>query len=265
MIRREPPKVASTDNDAGDRWKDTPPMNALLEVIDKAKQVFRSDSMSLSDAGLTLDIYHRYLSTHYHLAKGVQRDFFKCAGHPALSGNYSLRRFLVDLGIEEEPYHKVAEHDLGKLGLHPLACPLDAALWWAYFDELVEHRPFVRIGAACVLEKLAGEEFDGNVLGKTSFLNASNTRFLEIHMHSRPRGDQIIEALEDETLSTEAASNLVEGANTGAIIYLRLMRWAVGQNELTEIFSGQTKQSRLEGGQYFDLDDLCTATKGEEG
>ena len=131
-------------------------------------------------------------------AKGVQRDFLKVAGHPRLSGKAGLRSFLFKFGLEEEAHYKVAEIDLDRMGEKPLPCPLDVSLWWAYFDQIVEHRPFVRLGATCVLENLgAGAGALGHrLLDEAPFLNKGNTRFLTIHFHELlPHGDQIINAL----------------------------------------------------------------------
>lgn len=234
----------------------------VLSVVEKAKEVFRKDLENLdSKGGLTNEIYHRYLSFQYHLTKGVQRAFMKCAGHPDLAGKNQLREFLFKLAIEEEPHYRVAEIDLERMGLKPLACPLDAALWWSYFDEIVEERPFVRLGATCILENLgAGVGVVGRgLLEKAPFLTKYNTRFLEIHFHEiLPHGDQIISALETAPLNQENVNDLVEGANTGAIIYLRLSRWAIGLDSLTcDVFNSTTGRQRAEQGEYKDLEELC--------
>lgn len=236
-------------------------IDSVLAVVESAKEVFSSDLHGLSDTGgLTVEMYHRYLSFQYHLTKGVQRAFMKCAGHPALSGKNRLREFLFKFALEEEPHYRVAEIDLERMGLEPTAMPLDVALWWAYFDQVVEERPFVRIGATCVLENLgAGAGAMGHaLLDSAPYLNKSNTRFLEIHFHEiLPHGDQIIGALESAPLQQADIDDLVEGAHTGAIIYLRLARWAMGKDELTTRFDGLTGADREEQGNYEELEELC--------
>lgn len=96
-----------------------------------------------------------------------------------------LRQFLFSFALEEEPHFKVAESDLRNMGLTPMKMPLDVALWWAYFDRIVEEKPFVRLGTTCVLENLgagAGPLVRA-LFEKTNFLDKKNTRFLEIHLH----------------------------------------------------------------------------------
>ena len=236
-------------------------LDPVLEVVEEAKAFFSIDLHELgASGGLTVEMYHRYLSFQYHLTKGVQRSFMKCAGHPDLSGKNRLREFLFKFALEEEPHYRVAEIDLERMGLEPTAMPLDVALWWAYFDQVVEERPFVRLGAACVLENLgAGAGAMGHaLLDNAPYLNKSNTRFLEIHFHEiLPHGDQIIDALESAPLEPQDIGDLVEGANTGAIIYLRLARWATGRDELTDVFSAFSGTAREEQGEYAELEELC--------
>jgi len=230
-------------------------LDQVVPIVERAQGVFRNDlQLCIKNEWLTVDVYHRYLSFQYHLTKGVQRAFLKCAAHPSMSGKRSLRNFLFNFGLEEEPHYKVAEIDLRNMGLKPLDCPLDVALWWSYFDDVVESRPFVRLGATCILENLGvGVRDEGReLLGSVEFLNDKNTRFLEIHFHEvLPHGDQIIEALNSVRLNDNELEDIVEGANTGAIIYLRLAKWALGLDELTSIsFVSTTGFNRVENGTY---------------
>ncbi len=233
----------------------------VLAVVERAKRAFRGQLERLdATGGMTQDVYVRYLSFQYHLTKGVQRHFMKVAGHPSLSPYKPLREFLFKFAIEEEPHYKVAEVDLDRLGEAPLPCPLDVALWWAYFDRIVEERPFVRLGATCVLENLgAGAGALGHdLLARPSFLTKANTRFVTIHFHeSLPHGAQILEVLQAAGLDPEAGADLVEGANIGSIMYLRLSAWATKQDSLTnECFAPFSSISRVERGHYLDLEDL---------
>lgn len=236
----------------------------VLEVVEKAKTVFRDKLQCIQDqGGLRRDQYVRYLSFQYHLTKGVQRHFLKVAAHPRLAHKNLLREFLFRFGLEEEPHYKVAEVDLQRLGEKPVPCPLDVSMWWAYFDQIVEHRPFVRLGATCVLENLgAGAGVLGHqLLDSAPFLNKSNTRFLTIHFHELlPHGDQIINALEQAPLDPLDIDELVEGANVGSIIYLRMALWAMGLDELTCVhFNPVSTIDRHEDGKYLNLEELVTA------
>jgi hypothetical protein len=224
-------------------------MQEVLAIVEKAKGVFASQLQELAcRGGLTRERYIRYLSFQYHLTKGVQRHFLKVAGHPRLSGKAGLRNFLFKFGLEEEAHYKVAEIDLDRMGEKPLPCPLDVSLWWAYFDQIVEHRPFVRLGATCVLENLgAGAGALGHrLLDEAPFLNKGNTRFLTIHFHELlPHGDQIISALTSAPLEPLDLEELVEGANIGSILYLRMAAWAIQSDPLTcQLFDPTTSIQR---------------------
>ncbi len=239
-------------------------MNQVLEIVEKAKSVFASQLQELaSRGGLSREMYVRYLSFQYHLTKGVQRHFLKVAGHPRLSGKAALRNFLFKFGLEEESHYKVAEIDLERMGEKPLPCPIDVSLWWAYFDQIVEHRPFVRLGATCVLENLgAGAGALGHrLLDEAPFLNKANTRFLTIHFHELlPHGDQIIGALTNAPLEPLDLEELVEGANIGAIVYLRMAAWATKSDPLTSgPFDPYSSLRRTEeGAKYTDLEELIS-------
>jgi len=237
-------------------------MNEVIEIVEKAKAVFATQLQALSaSGGMSREIYVRYLSFQYHLTKGVQRHFLKVAGHPRLSGKTGLRNFLFKFGLEEEAHYKVAEIDLDRMGVKPLPCPLDVSLWWAYFDQIVEQRPFVRLGATCVLENLgAGAGALGHrLLDEAPFLNKGNTRFLTIHFHELlPHGDQIISALTSAPLEPLDIEELIEGANIGSILYLRMAAWAMRSDPLTsEWFDPSSTLERTEdGAAYADLEEL---------
>ena len=97
--------------------KPTCDLTQVLEVVGRAKSTFADRLQAVEEnGGLTEDMYVRYLSFQYHLTKGVQRAFFKVAGHPQLSGKNRLRQFLFKFALEEEPHYKVAEVDLERMG-----------------------------------------------------------------------------------------------------------------------------------------------------
>lgn len=206
-------------------------LESVREVVSTAQDTFRKHLFELARrGGMTLTIYVRYLSFQFHLTNGVQRHFLRAAASPALSGRRSLRNFLYNFALEEEPHFDIAKHDLATMGLSPLPCPLDVKLWWSYYDGVVDERPFVRLGATCVLENLgAGAgELGHQLLDEAPFLNDRNTRFLQIHFHEAlPHGEQIFAALEAVDLNAHEIADLREGAITGSIMYLRMARWAL--------------------------------------
>jgi hypothetical protein len=174
--------------------------------------------------------YVRYLSMQYHLTKGVQRYFLAAAAHHSLAKRRALRRFLVDFANEEELHYLVAASDLLKLGETVLPEPLDVTLWHAYFTAITPERPFIRLGAAVVLENISG----GSARQATRralaapFLTAQNSKFLVLHQHETlPHGDQILEALESTDLDAEEMSDLLLGAKQGMVLYLRMAEWAL--------------------------------------
>ena len=236
-------------------------LTPIIDVVTRARTILQQDLEAVSaSGGITMEIYHRYISFQYHLTKGVQRSILKCVAHPDLSGKKKLRKFLFTFALEEEPHYKVAESDLRNMGLTPMKMPLDVALWWTYFDRIVEEKPFVRLGTTCVLENLGAGTgpIVRALFERTDFLNRKNTRFLEIHLHEiLPHGDQILDALRSVTLNARNLQHLVEGANTGSIMYLRLSKWAMGVDELTSLFDATSSMSRREEGVYEDLDILC--------
>jgi hypothetical protein len=236
-------------------------MERVLEVVERAKRIFHQRLLELQEqGGMTEEIYVRYLTFQYHLTKGVQRPFLMVAAHPRLAGKRKLREFLFRFGLEEEPHYKVAEIDLQRMGKKPRACPLDVSLWWAYFDQIVLHRPLVRLGATCVLENLGAGAGDlgHHLLDSAPFLNPGNTRFLHIHFHEAlPHGDQIVGALQSVTLDEDEIDDLVEGANIGSIFYMRMVDWALSTDPLTtRDFNASSSVARFEDGEYADLAEL---------
>lgn len=215
-------------------------LSPVLDVVEKAKAAFREFLVRIqADGGMTQHRYVRYLSFQHHLTKGVQKHFLTAAAHPSMSGKRQLREFLFNFGLEEEPHYYIAQLDLRQMGHEVENCPLDVRLWWAYFDRIVQERPFVRLGATCVLENLgAGAGEVGHaLLDNTDFLNDQNTRFLQIHFHEvLPHGDQIIGALESAPLSEQEINDLVEGANIGTILYFRMAAYAMGTDPLLTMF-----------------------------
>jgi hypothetical protein len=216
----------------------------ILQVIDRAKMIFRLKLEQVEQSGgLTLDQYVRYLSMQFHLTRDVQRHFFAIAGHPLLVNKGKLREFLVAFGLEEEMHYKIAYKDLEHLGRDLLPMPLEVKLWWTYFDTVIQSRPLVRLGATCILENLGagGGEVVKRLMANAPFIDDRTSRFVQIHLHEElPHGDWIVQTLKSVTLDESNLRDLQEGAETGAILYLRMVDWALGTDYLSNYIGGET-------------------------
>ena len=213
------------------------PLVALREQIASAQGLFgQLLEAALRSGPVTTDQYCRYLSMQYHLTRDVQAYFFTIAAHRSLAKRRKLRRFLCDFANEEELHYLVAGKDLLALGLKPLPEPFDVTLWHSYFRSVVATRPMLRLGAAAILENIsAGVAREPARRALTApFMNRDNTRFLVLHQHeSLPHGEQMLEALEAHTFSETELGELLLGARQGAVLYLRMARWAVDPGELS--------------------------------
>ncbi|WP_171070059.1 iron-containing redox enzyme family protein [Methylobacterium terricola] len=206
-------------------------MERLTACITEAQDRFAALLRSyLEHHGTTVDQYVRYLSFQYHLTRDVQRYFMAIAAHPDLARRRRLREFLYRFANEEELHYLVAANDLDRLGLNPLPMPFDVELWHAYFRSVVQERPFVRLGAATVLENIS----DGNAKSwvkralQGPYLSRENTKFLVLHQHEAlPHGDQIMDAIAQGDLEERHFDDLIEGARKGTVLYLRMAEWAV--------------------------------------
>jgi hypothetical protein len=174
--------------------------------------------------------YQRFLSFEYHMTRGVNRYFMRVAASPKLSRLRPLRKFFTDFANEEELHYLVAASDLKALGEPILPMPFDVALWHSYFERVTDSNPFIRAGAAVILENISDGVARPLVKEALSapFLDRSNTKFLVLHQHETlPHGDQIIEALTSAALQPEDVDDLILGARQGMVLYLRLVEWAL--------------------------------------
>ena len=166
----------------------------------------------------------------YHLTRGVQRYFMTAAAHSDMAHRKPLRAFLCEFASEEELHFTIAGNDLEAMGRLPEAEPFDVSLWHAYFEEVTAKRPFIRLGAACVLENLSAGEAREPLqrLLSSKFLDRNNTRFIVLHQHETlPHGDQILEALQSADLDDRQIEDLVQGARQGGLMFLRMVDWAL--------------------------------------
>jgi hypothetical protein len=214
---------------------------------------------------VSVDQYCRYLTMQYHLTQDVQAYFFAIAANSALAKRRKLRRFLTDFANEEELHYLIAGKDLLALGRKPLAEPFDVTLWHSHFRSVVATRPFLRLGAAAVLENISAGAALAPVHQALSapFMTKDNTKFLVLHQHETlPHGDQMLDALAAETFTAPELADLFLGARQGTVMYLRMAKWAVDENEISacadtgarEISSTQTRDI-----QEFDLSQLNSA------
>ena len=220
-------------------------MQEVLKVVTKAQAIFRLKIELLErSGGLTIEQYVRYLSMQHHLTRDVQRHFFLIASHSSLATKPKLRKFLVEFGLEEEPHYRIAQKDLEHLGQELLPNPLEVKLWWSYFDSIINSRPFVRLGATCILENLGsgGSDVIKRLLLNAEFITQQSSHFIRIHLHEElPHGDQIVNALQNEELSSQMLNDLKEGAETGAILYLRMLDWVLGTDLLVNAILGESR------------------------
>ena len=171
----------------------------------------------------------------------MQRYFLAIAAHPDLARRRTLREFLFRFANEEELHYLVAANDLHKLGMRPLPMPFDVELWHHYFKTVVIDRPFVRLGAATILENIAdgvAKEWVRKAL-VGDFLTRDNTKFLVLHQHETlPHGDQILSAIESGELEPRHYRDLIEGARKGTVLYLRMAEWAIRPQGLASVCDG---------------------------
>jgi hypothetical protein len=242
----------TTPSDSSDQ------LGPLRIQIEAAQALFAQLLETALRAGpVTVDQYCRYLSMQYHLTKDVQAYFFAVAANGALAKRRKLRRFLAEFANEEELHYLVAANDLLAFGRRPLAEPFDVTLWHAYFRSVVGTRPFLRLGAAAILENLSAgvaREPARRALS-APFMTRENTKFLVLHQHeTNPHGEQILDALGAETFTDTELDDLFLGARQGTILYLRMAKWAVDESDLSAC--ADTGVQQLSSTQQRDIDEF---------
>lgn len=206
-------------------------MKRIDDAIKLAQQQF-GDLLAnrLPTGHVNMPQYVRYLTLQYHLTRGVQYYFMTIAAHSDLARRRPLRKFLVNFANEEELHYLVAANDLAKLNLVPLPAPFDVELWHAYWRSIILDRPFLRLGAACILENISAGAARTHVNRALSapFITKENSKFLVLHKHDTlPHGDQVLDAIEHGNLEDRHFDDLVEGAGKGTLLYLRMADWAL--------------------------------------
>lgn len=80
------------------------------------------------------------------------------------------------------------------------------------------------------------------LLLNAEFITQQSSHFIRIHLHEElPHGDQIVNALRNEELSSQMLNDLKEGAETGAILYLRMLDWVLGTDLLVNAILGESQ------------------------
>ncbi len=208
----------------------------VLAAVKNSQQRFKDKLKNLIETSNSLseEQYVRYLSMQYHLTKGVQRHFFTAASHPDIVVRKNLRDFLWKFGIEEEPHFQIAQKDLQNMKRTPVAKPFDVHIWWMFFDSIINERPFIRLGATCVLENLSdgAKEQVNHIFSNAPYITPKNFRFFAIHKHEENlnHGDQILAALESARLDQDELKDVVYGTNIGTEMYMRMVDWVLDIN-----------------------------------
>jgi hypothetical protein len=214
-------------------------LDILKKRVLKASNQFRDKLLELDKTpqGFSKEAYIRFLQMQFHLTKDVQRHFFICASHSDMSHRKALRQFLITFGNEEELHYKIAEKDLENMGADTNVEILDVKLWKAYFNSVIVERPFLRLGATCILENIAACSNDiiDKLFSRADYLTPRNSKFVTIHRHGPdlPHGDQILEALANADLEERHVNDLLEGTQIGRVMYMRMFAWVLsGDAEL---------------------------------
>jgi hypothetical protein len=149
------------------------------------------------------------------MGRGSRRRYATLATRFDLSGHGALRDMVRRWSVEEEQRDREAETELcqiGEVAEAPLeALPLDVTLWETYLDSIAVDRPMATLGALAVWERLRRVAVDlpGEEL----------------------RAEELTVALHSDQLDDDELNELADGVPDGALMGLRLIRWALGVEE----------------------------------
>lgn len=184
---------------------------------------------SVGERASTPDPRARYLSFQFHLTRDMPTYFMAIAAHRDLARRRKLRDFLYRFANDEELHHQAVAQDLLALGLTPSAISADVELWHGYFRSIVGERPFVKLGAAAILQTISdgpARRWVRQIL-QGDAPDASARPAMLYRSDGPPHGMPILTALRDATLELRHFHDLVEGAENGAALYLRMVEWAL--------------------------------------
>jgi hypothetical protein len=207
----------------------TPKSLANIEQAQNNFKDFLEKVAARSPNGVEKNHYCRYLSMQYNLVRGVQKHFYRLAANPDVRQYKALPSFLLSFADEEELHYKIAEQDLLALNAKPLPPNLDVKLWWLYFDSVIDSRPFVRLGATCILENIAAKSDNliMSLIKNSTYLNLDNTKFIQVHRHQEnDHGNNIIEIINGSDLKSTHVVDLEEGTDVASKFFMRFMGWS---------------------------------------
>lgn len=213
-----------------------PGFSDVVAGVKSAQERFKDRLRALIErsSGLSQEQYVRYLSMQYHLTCGVQKHFFQAAAHPDIVVRKHLREFLFRFGVEEEPHFQIALKDLQNMKRQPLPKPFDVHVWWLFFDSIIEKRPFIRLGATCILENLSdgAKEEVNYIFSNAPYITPKNFRFFAIHKHedNLNHGEQILEAINSGKLDETELLDVVYGIRVGTEMYMRMVDWVLDES-----------------------------------
>ncbi|MBN9538211.1 MAG: hypothetical protein BGN99_20340 [Alphaproteobacteria bacterium 65-37] len=185
---------------------------------------------SVNGRATTPDPRARYLSFQFHLTRDVPTYFMAIAGHRDLAWRRKLRDFLYRFANDEELHHQAVAQDLLALGLTPPPISADVELWHGYFRSVVGERPFVKLGAAAILQTISdgpARRWVRQILQGDSPSESAARPAMLYRSDGPPHGMPILTALRDAALEQRHFHDLVEGAESGTALYLRMVEWAL--------------------------------------
>ena len=147
--------------------------------------------------------------------RGNRQRYAALAVRFDLAGHGGLRDMVQRWSAEEEQRERDAETELGQSS-EPVKAPreelpLDATLWETYLDSIAIDRPMATLGALAVWERLRRAAHDLNDEGV--------------------RAEELATALRIDQLDEDELNELADGVPDGALMGLRLIRWALGLEE----------------------------------
>lgn len=191
-------------------------MERVVEELERAIWMMR-----LETSGVQRDrTPHRELQSRLHvlqqaMGRGNRRRYAMLSTRFDLAGHGALRDMVQRWSVEEEQRDREAETELWQIGQSAdashEALPLDATLWETYLDSITVDRPLATLGALAVWERLRRAAFD--VPGEEL------------------RTEELSAALRSDQLDEDELNELADGVPDGALMGLRLIRWAQGLEE----------------------------------
>lgn len=210
-------------------------MELVRQIAAKAASELATKWFSYAEQpeSFTRDSYTKFLSLHFHLCCGVARHLMLIASHHDLIHRARLRGFLIDFALQHEKDHILVESDLRHLGTRTMPTTLDIKLWWSYFNSIVEHRPFIRLGAAFTFEQAIFQMTPmlEKIQDQCSFITPRSSQYLGLLTSPQyvERSQNLWEALQTSHLNVSQISDLQLGATECGILYQRMTHWIFEQ------------------------------------